>query len=199
MKHRKKIYRKNLRKIKIHTYSVVGGILFTFGAILLMIWGTHRIISYQSLYLTSALLSTFTPVAVYQTHITNIRVGTTIDLPVIESGYVNGTWIISPNNANHVSQSASPGNPGNTIIYAHNTPHMFGPLRATTKGDTVILTLNNGAEFIYRVSQTAEVNPADVSLLRPTLTEVVTLYTCSGFLDSKRFVIRAIPEIPKKM
>jgi len=197
MKRRKKRIKTIPIKSKINSHGVIGGILITCGAILLMIWGTHRIIIYQSLHISNTLLSTFAPAATYQTHITNIRIGKTINLPVIESGYINGKWLIAPNKANHVSQSAGPGTTGNIIIYAHNTDALFGPLRLVTKGDRIYLSTNTGSLYQYVVSQITEVNPNNTMLLKPTITEALTLYTCSGLFDSKRLVVRAVPEIQK--
>jgi sortase (surface protein transpeptidase) len=45
----------------------------------------------------------------------------------------------------------------------------------------------------YIVSETKRVLPNAVEEVLPTDHEVVTVYTCTGFLDSQRFVVKALP------
>lgn len=172
-------------------------ILMVTGIVFLTIWGTHTTLRLRSLRLSETLLSAFSNPTSYKTQITRIRVSNRIDLPVIESGYINGNWIVSPNSANHVFQSAIPGSPGNIIIYAHNKLSLFGPLLWTSVGEGITLTTSNGTTHQYTVQTIAEVNPGETALLLPTATETLTVYTCSGFLDSKRFVVRALPIPPQ--
>lgn len=176
------------------TPVMLSRILLATGVIFLTIWGTHTALRLRSLQLSHTILSAFSNTTSYKTRVTRIQVANRIDIPVVESGYVNGAWIISPNRANHVFQSATPGTPGNIIIYAHNKFSLFGPLLWTSIGEGITLTTSNGTTRRYAVKTIAEVDPGETALLLPTTTEVLTLYTCSGFLDSKRFVVRAVPE-----
>jgi len=37
--------------------------------------------------------------------------------------------------------------------------------------------------------------PSDTTYLLPTKVEILTLYTCTGFLDSKKLIVRAMPAV----
>lgn len=124
---------------------------------------------------------------------TGIVIGKTIRLPVTLGGYINGTWLVSSTHASYIGQSALPGTPGNIIIYAHNKPNLFGPLQKLKGSEEITLTTRDGITHRYRVTNISVVKTQDTRLLQPTRTETLTLYTCTGFLDSKRLVVRAEP------
>ena len=105
----------------------------------------------------------------------------------------NGAWTVSATSANHVIQSALPGENGNIIIYGHNLNTIFGYLMNIQVGSIVNLRNSDGSLHIYTVTSTEYVNPNQTELLAPTTNEVLTLYTCTGLLDSLRFVVRAVP------
>lgn len=117
-----------------------------------------------------------------------------IDTPVESMSLTNGTWGISNDKASYLIQSARPGESGNIILYGHNTRKIMGNIRALKGGETVTITTTDGTEHLYKVSEISEVTPSQVDLLQPTTAEVLTMYTCSGFLDSMRFIVRAIPQ-----
>jgi LPXTG-site transpeptidase (sortase) family protein len=115
-----------------------------------------------------------------------------MDLPVVEANVVNGYWELSETSASHGVGSASPGEPGNTVIFAHARDGLFGPLRDVARDDTVyVMTKDRWVR--YRVTQTRLVDPNQTEVIAPTPDETLTLYTCSGFLDSKRFIVVAKP------
>ncbi len=103
----------------------------------------------------------------------------------------NQKWAISKDKATYLYQSARPGEPGNIIIYGHNLRNIFGPMRYVHLGDVVIVTTADGREHQYKIVLLKEVSPRDTTFLLPTRTETLTMYTCSGFLDSRRFIVRA--------
>jgi len=45
-------------------------------------------------------------------------------------------------------------------------------------------------EYSKQVKEIVEVKPDQVEYLLPTSEETLTLYTCSGFMDQKRFIVR---------
>lgn len=116
-----------------------------------------------------------------------------IVLPVKETQIVDDIWTINENGASHLAISALPGMSGNVVIYGHNTKQVFGSLPNVKKGDVIELTLNNGEVFQYKVKETFVVNPEQIEVLQPTKVETLTLYTCTGFFDSKRFIVKAEP------
>lgn len=168
-------------------------LLLIFGPILLSIWSLHTITYRRSLRLSETLLAAFSRTAPSNTRLARIRIGTRFDLPVVEAGVVNGQWLIAKNEANHVAESSVSGENGNIILYGHNTREVFGPLRWVELGEEVTLTTTKDKTFRYKVIKIKEVDPDDTTLLAPSPAEVLTLYTCSGFFDSKRWVVRAVP------
>lgn len=123
---------------------------------------------------------------------THIRVGP-IDLPVETHTYTDGNWTVASDVASYLQQSAKPGEPGNIIIYGHNKPHVFGNLPKLKGQEEITLTLENGQTRTYRISSMEELSQERVDVLAPTDEEVLTVYTCTGWLDSMRFVVKAKP------
>lgn len=116
-----------------------------------------------------------------------------INLSVSETVINKGTWEISPLGASHLINSAYPGGSGNIIIYAHNTRDRFGKLLNIKKDDLIFIKSVGGKVYVYKVSSITIVNPDQIGLLLPTKSEVLTIYTCTGFADLKRFVVQAKP------
>ena len=100
---------------------------------------------------------------------------------------------ISGAEASYLKQSAKPGEPGNIIIYGHNTRQIMGNIRALKGYETIQLTTQDGTIHKYKISLIDEVDPSETKYLLPTEEETVTLYTCSGFMDKKRFIVQAKP------
>lgn len=116
-----------------------------------------------------------------------------IDLP-IEVGWIrNGKWDISPKNASHLATSAHPRESGNIVVYGHNKEAIFGKLRQVKQGDLIELETAEGESHDYRVTEISQVTPKQIEVVLPTDYEVLTVYTCTGFLDSRRLIIKAIP------
>ncbi len=116
-----------------------------------------------------------------------------IDLTVIPAQIKDGIWETSDTMATHLNTSARPLESGNIVIYAHNKQNMFGPLLWVQTGDEITLTTQDNHQFTYQVTQTKTVKPEEVEVVLPTNHEELTLYTCTGFLDSLRFVVKAEP------
>ena len=116
-----------------------------------------------------------------------------IDLPIEEGKIVTGIWQISDKNATYLVGSDVPGRNGNIIIYGHNKWDIFGKLSMIKEGSVVEISTKGGKEFRYRVSNISVVDPTDISVVAPTTYQVLTIYTCTGFLDSKRLVVKAVP------
>ena len=115
-----------------------------------------------------------------------------IDLPVIEAKVTDGLWELSENTASHGIGSAYPGLTGNTVIFAHARDDLFGPLRRIGK-NAVIYVFTPDTWYRYSVEEIKLVNPDQTENITATSEEKLTLFTCSGFLDSKRLIIRAVP------
>ncbi len=124
---------------------------------------------------------------------THIAISDLIDLPVEEMSFGRDGWQVATNAASIASTSAHPGEHGNIVIYSHNLKRLFGNLSRVRVGDTITLSSEDGSSKVYSVRTRQIVNPDEIDALRPTYTETLTLYTCSGLFDSKRLVVQATP------
>jgi LPXTG-site transpeptidase (sortase) family protein len=125
---------------------------------------------------------------------TFINIPTTkIALPIDETAVSHGFWDVNDESASYLSTSSVPGEKGNTVIYAKNTPDGFSKLTSLQKGDIIIVDTKDGLMHEYEVTITEIVSPTNSDLINTTDKEVLTLYTSYGFGDLKRFVVRALP------
>jgi LPXTG-site transpeptidase (sortase) family protein len=122
-----------------------------------------------------------------------IMIGRVIDVTVDPVPYTSEGWIISEVGANYLLDSARLGKPGNAIMYGHNRNEILGKLTQVRVGDEVVVETFAGDLKRYVVRNVVVVSPKDVSFLQSTSEEVLTIYTCTGFLDSKRLVVQAVP------
>lgn len=114
-----------------------------------------------------------------------------IDLKVVSVPLKNGTWDVLPQVANF-AEGTSPVNnkEGNTGIFAHARLDAFKKIKNLKDGDEIVLT--DGIYIArYIVNKTGTVEPTDISVFYPTKDPVITLITCDGFFDEKRFMVRA--------
>ena len=121
--------------------------------------------------------------------------GVKIDLPVIEGKIVDGVWETTEEGVSHLDISGNPGENGNIVIYGHNKKVLFGSLPYVSMGARVKIISEDGTEYDYKVYEKKEVAATDVSIAYATPSEVLTLYTCDGPLDGKRFVLLAKPVV----
>lgn len=117
--------------------------------------------------------------------------GVKIDLPVTEGSIVDGVWQTIEDGVSHLDISANPGENGNIVIYGHNLRTIFGSLPYVSMGAIVKVTAEDGTEYLYKVYNKKTVKADDISIVFATPSEVLTLYTCDGPLDSTRFVLQA--------
>lgn len=118
-----------------------------------------------------------------------------VDLPVIEAPVIKGYWELSETTASHGVGSANPGEPGNAVIFAHARKGLFLPLRDIEAGETVYV-LTRDRWHAYTVTETKLVAPDALEVIAPTNDETLTLFTCTGFLDTKRLIVIAKPATP---
>jgi LPXTG-site transpeptidase (sortase) family protein len=111
-----------------------------------------------------------------------------VDLPLYPSSVVNNTWETTTKGASYLRSSPLPGEKGNSIIYGHNWLNLLGPLVAIKPGETIEIAFSDNSRKRFVVDYTSVVNPNESSILAPSQDNRITVYTCTGFLDSKRFV-----------
>jgi LPXTG-site transpeptidase (sortase) family protein len=173
-------------------------LLLFVGIFLVTVSTAHNIVRLRSLSLDKATVDRYiASESNHETRVipTHIFIQWFVDTGIEQQIYVDNKWTISPDVASFLAQSAQPGTAGNTIIYGHNTRSILGNIRALKGSEQIELTLSDGSKKMYQVESLHEVSPTDTQLLRPTDSEVLTIYTCSGFMDSRRFVVRAVPII----
>src|SRR3990167_742412 len=112
----------------------------------------------------------------------------TIDLEVDQAPIVNGYWQVFVDKAGWGEGSGFPGAVGNQVIFAHAREGLFLPLKDVTIGQKVYI-LTEAAWYEYRVEEINEVYPNQTEVIGPTDDERLTLYTCSGFADTKRLIV----------
>ena len=118
-----------------------------------------------------------------------------LDLPVKPAKVIDGKWEDPKNTIGYWSDSPIPGQQGNSIFYGHNWPNLFGTLNKIKTGDIIQITANDGTIQNFKVAQTYIVTADQTHILNQTEDTRLTIYTCTGFLDSKRFVVIAVPEL----
>ena len=113
-----------------------------------------------------------------------------IDIPVKEAKIINGYWEVFPDTAGFGLGSAYPEEVGNTVIFAHARQGLFAPLKDIKTGVNITVFSQN-QWFSYTVTQIKEVLPSQTEVIAATSDSTLTLYTCSGYADSKRLIITA--------
>lgn len=111
-----------------------------------------------------------------------------IDIPVKTAKITNGYWEIFNNEASYGSGTAPPGSIGNTVIFAHTRDGLFANLKKL-KIQNKIYVFTKSKWFTYEVKNIHEVLPNDISVIQNYNDETLTLFTCTGFLDSKRLIV----------
>lgn len=162
-----------------------------FGILLLLIfsvWRYHqvRILSFNTQKLATVKNSNIKPI-----YIKSYPVG--IDIEVGDTTINKGVWSILPNKASYLIDSAGIGDSGNIIIYGHNKDTILGPLRWINKGALIELTGSDQKQYKYRVEIIDTIDPNNLKYIEQKEKETLTIYTCSGFLDTKRVVAVAYP------
>lgn len=117
--------------------------------------------------------------------------GLAIHLPIIPTEIKNKKWQTTDLGVSYLKSSAVPGEQGNSIFYGHNWNSLLGNLVHIKSGQQLTIVFADGSKKKFRVQYIGVVSPSQESILKDTTDKRVTLYTCTGFLDSKRFVVVA--------
>lgn len=116
-----------------------------------------------------------------------------LSLPVTEAGITNHQWEVSEHGVSHLNISAFPRTSGNIVLYGHNKATVLGTLPNIKKGAIIKVKTRDNNVYMYRVEKTLVVSPNNIDVLESHGKEMITLYTCIGFADLKRFVVVAYP------
>jgi len=106
---------------------------------------------------------------------------------------IEGTvWQTTKHGLSYLSSSPTPGTKGNSVIYGHNWSGILGNLSKVKVGDAINVIFQDGRERKFNVQFISVVTPDQTQILAPSKDTRLTLYTCTGFLDSKRLVVTAL-------
>lgn len=114
-----------------------------------------------------------------------------LDLPILSAKLEKGKWEATNKGISWLSSSPIPGTKGNSILYGHNWPNLLGNITKLKPGQSILIKFADGSTKNFVVTSTVSVSPKEIGILAPSETSQITLYTCSGFLDSKRFAVVA--------
>lgn len=115
-----------------------------------------------------------------------------ISLPIVPSRITNGVWETTSSGISYWINSPQPGEKGNSVFYGHNWTSLFAKLPQIKPGDTITIQFADKSTESFEVAYTMSVSPDQVDILNPSRDRRITVYTCTGFLDSKRFVAVAL-------
>ncbi|MFC1722162.1 sortase [Patescibacteria group bacterium] len=114
-------------------------------------------------------------------------------LPIILSTLENGRWQDPKDNVAYWNESPLPSEQGNSVYYGHSKKSVLGNLKEVNNGDQIVIGMSDGTEIKFRVADKFIVTSDQLHILSNTKDSRITLYTCTGFLDSKRLVVIATP------
>jgi sortase A len=112
-----------------------------------------------------------------------------LDAPVVQG---DGWEQLKKGVAQHLG-SASPGQPGNVVLSAHNDVYgeLFRHLDRLVPGDQVVL-YSQQRQYTYIVDRTVIVEPTAVEVMESTGSPTITLISCYPYLvDTDRIVVFA--------
>lgn len=112
-------------------------------------------------------------------------------LPIIPAQIKNNHWEATIKGVSYLNSTVLPGEQGNSILYGHNWPNLLGNLKKVKTGDRITITYQDNSTKDFLIEYISEVDPSQTSILNNSKDTRITLYTCSGFLDSKRLVVVA--------
>jgi len=115
-----------------------------------------------------------------------------IYLPIYPALVTNGRWEATFKGVSYLTSTPIPGQIGNSVFYGHNWKSLLGNLTKAKPGQKIEIYFSDGRALIFKITHTQIVAPSQTKILEQTEDRRITLYTCSGFLDRKRFVVTAI-------
>jgi len=125
---------------------------------------------------------------------------TSIEIPSIKANLVivpslihGKAWQTTSSGVSYLKTTPLPGKKGNSVLYGHNWKSILGDLPQVKPGQKIVITMNDGVKKEFKVEYTATVDPSQTYIIDNTRDSRITIYTCTGFLDSKRFVVVALP------
>lgn len=114
-----------------------------------------------------------------------------VNLPIIPASRSNGKFETTKNGVTYLTDSVLPSQTGNSVFYGHNWSNLLGNLKNVKRGDIIELKYVGGEVKTFTVDLITESLAKYAKVSLESDQKVMTLYTCSGFLDSKRIIVTA--------
>ncbi len=115
-----------------------------------------------------------------------------IYLPLIPSKINKNNWEATTLGVSYLASSPLPGEEGNSILYGHNWESLLGPLTKIKPGQEIKISFRDNSAKTFVVKYTQVVTSDQTHILNQTKDKRITIYTCTGFLDLKRFAAVAL-------
>lgn len=115
-----------------------------------------------------------------------------LELPILPAQITDNKWDITKEGISYLTTSPLPGGSGNSVMYGHNWANLLGRLKHIKTGAVIEVKNSDGITHRYIVHFISIVTPDETHIYNNTADARLTLYTCTGFLDSKRLVVTAI-------
>jgi LPXTG-site transpeptidase (sortase) family protein len=165
---------------------------FIIFGILLIVIGIFLLALYRSLSLplSESFVALANSPSLWPKHISIKSIG--VNVGIAPGGYKDGKWILDDNVVLYLPKSDGLGQGGNTILYAHSREKLFGNLKKISVGDVVVLGDANGKIYNYSIYSMEYIKPYQVEKIETNVKGTVTLFTCDGWFDEKRLVVKAI-------
>ena len=122
-------------------------------------------------------------------HIPSINV----HLPIVPAVADKNKWETTEKGVSYLLSTPLPGDKGNSVMYGHNWTSLLKNLPQVRTGERVYVIMKDGTKREFKIEYTATVNADQTYIIDNTPDTRITIYTCVGFLDSKRFVVVAKP------
>jgi hypothetical protein len=116
-------------------------------------------------------------------------------LHVVPSLIQNGEWSVSDQGVSLLKNPA--GGPQGHILYGHNWNSVLGQLQQAQIGEEISLTYQNGTEEVFVINSIFTVSSDRLDVLELAQPQKLLMYTCAGFLDTKRLVVLASRKNPE--
>jgi hypothetical protein len=114
-----------------------------------------------------------------------------IDAGITAGGWLDDHWVTDDRHLTYIRDSGRPTEDRPLVLYGHNTRSLLGNIRVLTGNENITLTTTDGHQYLYLIEKIKEVSPDDTAFLNSVQGDRLVMYTCSGFWDSKRFIVVA--------
>lgn len=114
-----------------------------------------------------------------------------LTLPISPEYISSDGWDVPKQTVAYIKNPELLGKPGGNILVGHNWTPLLGNLYKVQLGDTFELLYHDGTKKSFNIKEKSIVEAQDIHSLH---SGDVAIFTCAGFLDSKRLVVIGVEE-----